>query len=668
MSNKIQQLLKLPPVRTAPFFAAGILLCANGGTVSVVIMAVAVVLSFLVLHCRRGLLLSVLALLLGMFVVSSHILFVVRPLEGLDGTEKRVALHITEQYDGEGYSYCECVTFIDGIPAKLSFYTDQDITTGDRVDAKVRLTVAVHNGKASREQVLKASVVEIYELHRPAFSLSRSISDYRYELQQEISGHIQGDAGALAQGMLFGDTSDLSTKLYHAAKVSGIVHFTAVSGTHFVIIMAVLLEIAGDRKRLRSILALIFVPVAVMFFGGEPSVLRAGIMVFLCNCGPLFSRKAETLNSLCVAVLAMTVFTPYVMTDIGFQMSVLGVFGVSVAGPRCSRMLRRYTRKLPELLRSAVDAMTISACAVICIAPVSVTTFGGISLTGVFATLVLTPVFSAALTLAVVFAITGLTPLLIPVGLLMQAAYHIIMFFGGNNIFWLPMDYRVAGLIAVISAVALVAAAVFYNAKREYSVAALIFCIIIAFSLNPIAASRRRTIDLISDGTSGAAVICIEDEAAVLLCGSGADIGSKLTDILLRNGTDRIAYVFAEDLSEKGAYSLITLSDIYEIKHIYTNTGASSSLCSYLKSTEISTEVNLPLTIDGITLDCAKAGDTDTAADIVLYYSYKLSEPLHSAKLPLYVSSRQDILPENGMNIYDTPYKIDLMKREKYYG
>ncbi len=664
MSNKLQQILRLPPVRTAPFFAAGILLCAGGGVAAIVLTTAAALIAMLTLLYHKRMLPSMLALLLGMLSVSSYTAFVCRPLEDYGGTTQHLTLQITEQYKGNGYSYCECSTVIGGRKTTLSFYGDDGFSVGDVLEADVSLT-AIAGRTGARERVLRGTIQEVCGHTTPDFSLRRAVSEFRRKLQQEISAYITGDSGALAQGLLFGDTSGFSAELYHAARVSGVVHFTAVSGSHFVIIMSVLLQLAGNYRRLRSAMALVCVPLAVMFFGSEPSVIRAGIMVFLCNCGPLFSRQSESINSLCVSVLIMTAFTPYVMLDIGFQMSVLGVFGVSVVGPRAVYIVRRHTGRLPKLIRLAIDAMTISACAVICIAPVSVSAFGGISLTGVFATLVLTPVFTFALTIAVIFAFTGLTPLLIPLDISMRAAMLIIKTFGCDSSFWLTLDYPVAGLLALTAAVALTASVVWYDERRDAGFAVFVVSMALAVGLSFISAADRRKIEFVSNGSSGAAVICIKNDATIVICGNGASLESELADSLLRNGIRSIRAIIAEGLDEKGARSLEILRSLYPIESVRAGYAAEQSLTARLNDTEISSEGISRFAIDGITIACAKAGDSDISADIVMYYGYKKHEPPHSAELPLYVSSRQEILPENGINIYDTPYAIKLEITEK---
>lgn len=665
MSNKLQKLLQLLPVRTVPFFAAGIILCACGGAAATLLILAAAIAAMLALRFRKTLFASSLALLLGMASVTSYIQLVSIPLRSYDGTVQRLSLYITEEYEDTGYSYYECNTVIGGRLTSLYFYSGTEYTVGDILDADVKLSEIPSERSAARQYILSASIKKVHRLHRPAFSLRRSISEYRSDLQREIYGHIGGDAGALAQGLLFGNTSGFSAELYHAAKISGVVHFTAVSGSHFVIIMSVLLELAGRHKRLRSLLAVLLIPMTVVFFGGEPSVVRAGIMIFLCNCGPLFSRKAESLNSLCAAIFIMTVFTPYVMLDMGFQMSVLGVFGVSVLGPRLALILRRSTRKLPELLRGWIDAVALSTCAVICIAPISAAAFGGVSLVGVFATLVLTPVFTAVLTIAVIFAVSGLSPLLFPLELLIHAAYYIIMFFGSSSLMWLPLDFSAAGTLALIAALALTTAVVFYDERRDIAKSIFVLSVAVSIGLAVISASTRRKIEFASNGTSGAAIVCIKSDAAILICGNGAGLAEEISDQLLRNGTRTIRHITANDLDENGANAIITLGKLYPIQCIAADSSAAAALSTGLPDTEILMRNAETFTIDGISIGCAKAGDSSVTADIVMYYGYKLSEPAHNAGIPIYVSSRQDILPENGINIYDTQYEIKLKEPKK---
>ena len=87
---------------------------------------------------------------------------------------------------------------------------------------------------------------------------------------------------------------------------------TAVSGAHITIFIAVLCELFGKRRRrLTSIVSFAAVLLMMAMFGFSASVVRSGIMLMITQSAPLFCRRTDVLNSLCAALLLMTVLTPF---------------------------------------------------------------------------------------------------------------------------------------------------------------------------------------------------------------------------------------------------------------------------------------------------------------------------------------------------------------------
>ncbi len=651
---------KLYPVRTAPFFALGILFAANGGVTAVIMMILSALLCIALSFSARKLLASAIALCLGMVSISCYNHFVREPVLAASGTTQTLTCTVTNIRNLGGYSLYSCNTTVNGASTVISFFEEAEFMIGDEITADIALKKLQRTYEAER-QYLSGTVKEIHSCVHPEFCLERSLHEYRTELCEDIAANVSGDGKELVKGLIFGDTSGFSSELRQSARISGVMHFTAVSGMHFVIIMTVLLELSGTKRpKLRALTAIAYIPLAVMFFGAEPTVLRAGIMLILHYCGGLFNRKAESLNSLCVAVLAMTVFTPYVMLSAGFQMSVLGVFGVSVVGSRCNRFISLYTRKLTVFIRKIIESVVTSACAVICIAPVSIYCFGGVSLIGVFATVLLAPLFTLILTFAVFFAVTGIDAVLIPVSLLMNAAYQLIMTLGSCSAFWLAMESRFAPMLAGACAVGLSLAMLIPKKLLDKGLIAAGAAIAASLVLCIVSALTRYKVDFVSDGTSGAAVICEQSTATILICGGGAELSDGLSDCLMRNGITHIELIAASELQPAGAGLVSALYRLYPIDAVSTNENAAEYILQSCPDSAVTTQLIKEISVNDITLACAKAGDTECTADIVLYSGYKMSEPQYGAGLPLYVSSRQNILPENGINIYDTEFEISL--------
>ena len=88
--------------------------------------------------------------------------------------------------------------------------------------------------------------------------------------------------------------------------------------------------------------------------------------------------------------------------------------------------------------------------------PVSASAFGGFSLAEIPASVALTPFFSAGLPLGVIYAVSGIPGLMIPLRAVMSCFRSILGFFGGMNGAWLPCENRFAVLAALLAPVLLV--------------------------------------------------------------------------------------------------------------------------------------------------------------------------------------------------------------------
>lgn len=654
-------IFKLYPVRTVPFFALGILFCAGGGASAFVVIIISALLCIAVGAAQKKLLPSAVALLVGMLSISGYNTFVRQPLLDAAGTTQTLECRVTQAVDYNGYWLYNCSTVISGRSCSISFFEGEEFAVGDVITADIKLDVLKRAYEAQRSY-LSASLKEIHSVYRPDFDFQRGLYDYRTRLCEDIKFGVSDGGGQLVGGLMFGDTSQFSTELTIAAKLCGIMHFTSVSGSHFVIIMTVLLELLGKKRpRIRAVLAMVYIPLAVLFFGAEPTVMRAGIMLMLNYCGALFARRTQSLNSLCAAVFIMTAFSPNVMLDSGFQMSVLGVFGVSVLGGKCCSLLNAYTIKIPAVLRIFVDSVIISSCAAICIAPVSVYCFGGISLIGAVVTVMLTPIFTAVLGLGVVFAATELDILLVPIDFLLNCTYNFILGIGKNPVWWLAFEHDSAVPLAIIAVVGLSAAVMLPRTQlgKGLLVAAAATALSLMLCINN--SLTRSKIDFVSNGKSGAAVVCSGGIATVVICGSGSNFADELSDCLMRNGIVKIDAVIAPALDYQGAASISCLSSLYSIGKLYTERDEDMLItrcgCDNIKICDCTM-----VDIDGISIACLKSGSNKCTADIVMYSGYSKSAPSVDAGIALYVSSRMEQLPQGSINIYDTEFEISLEK------
>ncbi|HEX8507056.1 MAG TPA: ComEC/Rec2 family competence protein [Hymenobacter sp.] len=151
---------------------------------------------------------------------------------------------------------------------------------------------------------------------------------------------------AIASALVLGikDDVDLATKQAYTA--TGTTHIMAVSGLQVGLLFAAmswLLKVFFGRVpgfRLWSALVGLAVIWSYAFLTGlSASVLRATVMFTVIIIGRALERQDSIFNTLGVAAFGLLVWNPFLVADVGFQLSFLAVLSIVYIQPRIARWL-----------------------------------------------------------------------------------------------------------------------------------------------------------------------------------------------------------------------------------------------------------------------------------------------------------------------------------------
>jgi len=160
-------------------------------------------------------------------------------------------------------------------------------------------------------------------------------------------------------GLALGDERWLDPGVEEDFRASGLSHLLVVSGGNVAMVLAPVLAAGvalGLRGWWRAGLGLAAVGFFALVTGGEPSVLRAGVMAALALAGSALGRPGSTAAGLGAAALVLLLLDPSLAWSVGFQLSAAATAGIAaLAGPLASRL-----RSLPRPVAVAASA-TIAA-------------------------------------------------------------------------------------------------------------------------------------------------------------------------------------------------------------------------------------------------------------------------------------------------------------------
>ncbi|MCM1168098.1 MAG: ComEC/Rec2 family competence protein [Ruminococcus sp.] len=654
MDKNNRALLELPLVRFAPFMAAGMLTAYfGGGLVCGIVSAAAAAVTVLFAVKRKRAVICAAGLLWGIIVTSAYLGLYCAPIKEFGGKTVQAEIKVNEiSCIGSGTREYVVEMNLSGRRANVRVSGGDFAESGTKAVAVVELAEP-DSGDEFQDLadgiLLEGVITETKSVTAAGFDIAAPIRRLRQAMVEELSANVFGERAELALSMLLGEDGGLSPALREKLKICGAAHYTAVSGSHFALFAAVLLGMIPDsRKRAKQIVSLLFAPAALVFFGLTPSVLRASVMFLLYSLASLLRRKADTLNSLCLAVVLICTFSPGTVLDLSFAMSVLGVFGVGVVGVNAAKKLcGLLPEKAEKPLLPIVTALSVSVGAVVCTSPVSVFAFKGVSLGGAFVSLLLMPLMTVSMSCMVLLGLLRIDLPALPIDLSMGIAKAVVDGLGDLRGMWLTLDFKYAWVLAALCAAALTFAAfgdmrAFGRYGKYASVLAL--CTLL---LGQYVNGQRSEVRFTGNSTTGAAVIIEGSEAVVFVSGSGTGLATSISRTMREHGAVKISCLAAFDADYGGALAIRELSRMTEIDAVYSG-GLVKGMLTELNVITVPEDARL--SVSGITFAAAKPSDKDTAADIVLYNGRFAKTAESQARYAVYFSSAERELPENWHN------------------
>lgn len=243
--------------------------------------------------------------------------------------------------------------------------------------------------------------LESFHVISHRWTFDKAFSCFRTFLKEYFSKYLSPAETGLLIGLLAGDRSSIPDTLQNGFRRAGIVHVLAISGFHIVLLSGILLLLLKATRMPHSVagtLAILLMLVYAPATGGSPAVYRAVFMFSVVQFGLLMERKADSLNSLGVALFILTAIDPDILWNVGFQLSASATAGIIAFGKRSpftakSEFLKRS--RLWKLLENGVfSAVWITLVATVSTAPFLVWSFHSLSPISILGNICVVPLVS----------------------------------------------------------------------------------------------------------------------------------------------------------------------------------------------------------------------------------------------------------------------------------
>jgi competence protein ComEC len=257
--------------------------------------------------------------------------------------------------------------------------------------------------------------------------IKRQAIHFKHHMRRILSVGLenQPEATGLMSAMLFGYRDGLAEPVMEAFRVTGTMHFFAVSGQNVGIILGMLVLVLRAVGLIRwrwSWMALPLVLVFCLSTGMQPSAFRAFVMATLVSVGWSIYRPVGLFNVLGGAALFMFVWDPRMLFDLGFQLSFIVLLGIAGFTPFLLRHWIRWGEPDPWIPRRLLPGWRLflekawrAVGMVVCVSvaawlgslPHGVICFHLFAPVALLANIVVVPLASAVLALSAVSVVVG---------------------------------------------------------------------------------------------------------------------------------------------------------------------------------------------------------------------------------------------------------------------
>ncbi len=218
--------------------------------------------------------------------------------------------------------------------------------------------------------------------------LKKGLFYIREKFEESLDSMLDMRDAGFVKGLLIGEKGGISKEDRDMFVTTGTIHVVALSGFNVMVVADAVIRIfsalfpIGVGYFLGGVSLVLFVIMA----GAGSTAIRAGLMALLALYARHTGRTYNTLRALLIVSLVMLAFTPRVLFDVSFHLSVLATFGVIVLPVRLTKYFHFLTPKM-GLRENAVTTLS----AIILVTPYIMYVMGTVSLISFIANIFILP-------------------------------------------------------------------------------------------------------------------------------------------------------------------------------------------------------------------------------------------------------------------------------------
>lgn len=202
------------------------------------------------------------------------------------------------------------------------------------------------------DSVIKTGYADSFSARKTdRYKVKKFFLSVREKITLRLQNGMNDEYASISDAVLTGNTDNVSRKNLTSFRRAGVSHLFAVSGLHLTLWVTLIVYLLNTFTNVPSFAKAAVSAFFVVFFmfltGFSPSVLRAGIMTLIFDMSLILGKKADSLNSLFIALSLILIVSPFSAVSAALWLSFLAsLCFILLSGP-----VRKFCEKTGEKIK-----------------------------------------------------------------------------------------------------------------------------------------------------------------------------------------------------------------------------------------------------------------------------------------------------------------------------
>jgi len=218
------------------------------------------------------------------------------------------------------------------VPLRVVTKRTEQFNYGEKVKISGSLTKRALQTSSPIYDLVSEDIVEVPS---PEDTLMQFVLYMRQTIGNTYKKVLSSNSAALLLGIVLGVKGKFTNGFLPALQATGVVHIVAASGMNVTMVGGFFFAIFSKFFKRQS--AIIGVALCIGWYvllsGMQSSILRAGVMMTLSLGAQFFGRQYDGMYALFITAGVMLLFSPVLLFDVGFQLSVASTVGILFIKP-----------------------------------------------------------------------------------------------------------------------------------------------------------------------------------------------------------------------------------------------------------------------------------------------------------------------------------------------